>query len=102
MSTLSITQIRCIVLIQKNCFIIRGAVGSASRASKKSRRDLKAVSQKPQEVSVFDETDDESINFYRDIDTYLRLRADLDPISDRFFLTISHNARDVRQFWKRH
>lgn len=101
MITLSIGQILRTLLMQKNCFIILDAVGSASGASKTSCDGLKAVGQKPQDIAVFDETCPECINFYRDIDTYLRIRSYPDPASDLFFLSMNHHARDVRQFWKR-
>lgn len=100
MSTLSVRQIRRTTLIQKNYFIIQGAAGSASVASKTSRGSLKAVGHKPQEVAVFDEAHDELINFYKDIRLFCAF-ANLDPTADRFFLAIKHQARDVRQFWKR-
>lgn len=68
--TLRVSQVHCTTLMARSCFVIQGAVGSASCASKTSRVRLKAVGQKPQESAVSDETYDWSINFFKDIDIY--------------------------------
>ena len=99
--TLSVSQIRRQMFMNKQCYVITGAVGSSSGSSKTTRGGWRAIGQKPQEVVVWDETYHGSINFFQDIDLYLRLRDDLDSGTDRFFLAINHHAASQHQFFKR-
>ena len=82
--------------MNKECFFITGVVESSPGASKTTRGDCRAIGQKPQEVVFWDETYHGSINFFQEIDMYLRLRAELDPGADRFFLGFDHHATAQR------
>lgn len=99
--TLSTSQFSRRCFDGKECIVISGAVGATNGSSKTHRGGWKSVGEKLLEVVVYNETYHGSINFFELLDFYLKLWEELDPATDRFFLTVNLLATNPRDFFKR-
>lgn len=99
--SLSVGQFSLRQHLGKECLVITGAVGATNGSSKTCRGGWASIGQKPLEICVWNETYHGCINFFEDIDSYLRLRSEIDPGTDRFFLGVNHRAANIRDFFKR-